>query len=60
MGLGKWIMMYFTGHRFVRSEKKKKLNMRGIDKFYPKLWNFILHVEPKLLKLELSEIPQGD
>lgn len=23
MGPGKWIMMYFTGHRFVRSKKKK-------------------------------------
>jgi hypothetical protein len=23
MGPGKWIMMYFTGHRFVGSKKKK-------------------------------------
>jgi hypothetical protein len=46
--------MYFTSHRFVKSEKKWR--MRGIDKFYVKLKCVILLVELKVLRLRHFKI----
>lgn len=57
MGLGKWIMMYFTTHHFVRSGEKWR--MHGIDKFYAKLKCIILLVELKLLWLQNLKILKG-